>query len=266
MTPIIMLSGKAGSGKDTVAGFLAGYGAQPIAMADPMKRLARVLFGFTVDQLWGGSASRNAPDQNYDPLYLNRGASEGLDHTLRSKVHDTLHSLVGDSGLARDSFNSWYKTVCAHAISQGQLTPRFVLQTMGVEFGRNYNEQLWVDAAKRTAFKLLAGGYTYDREQGLILSPDAIGPLFVVITDGRFRNELLAVLAVAGETVKITRYTDESLTAKAGVVGHSSESELMGIPNTFYTHSIDNNGTMEELEVRVNTLFHRINDRISPIL
>jgi hypothetical protein len=62
--PIIMLSGQAGSGKDTVAHFLVkNHGAVSIAQADPMKRLAMKLFGFSEETLWGPSERRNDEPQ-----------------------------------------------------------------------------------------------------------------------------------------------------------------------------------------------------------
>jgi hypothetical protein len=266
LTPLIILSGKAGSGKDTVAGMLASYGMQPIAMADPMKRMAQLLFGFTDDQLWGSSESRNAPVGIDRDIFTKNFENPLSNQAINVQLDTMLQGLIGDPVAAWPTFKAWYKGVCIHALELNGITPRYVLQTLGTEFGRAYNENMWVDGAKRTAFKLLAGGHAYTKEKGLVRAGEIVPPTFVVITDGRFRNELLAVLAVAGETVKITRKTDEAATARAGVLGHSSEKELLGIPENFYTHSIENNGTLKELEARVNGLYHRLCDRTSPIL
>lgn len=69
---IIGLCGLAGSGKDTAADFLIqDHGFVRIALADPLKRICRDVFQFTDDQLWGPSASRNAPDLRFlqtDPV------------------------------------------------------------------------------------------------------------------------------------------------------------------------------------------------------
>lgn len=266
MTPIIILSGKAGSGKDTVAAMLAGYGMQPIAMADPMKRIAQLLFGFTEEQLWGSSEARNAPVGIDRDIFTENFENPLSDPAVNARLDTILQGLIGDTASAWPYFKIWYKSVCIHALELNGITPRYVLQTLGTEFGRSYNENMWVDGAKRTAFKLLAGGHVYTREKGLVRKSDTVGPPFIVITDGRFRNELLAVLAVAGETVKITRKTDEAATSRAGVLNHSSEKELLGIPEGFFTHSIDNNGSLKDLEARVNGLYHRLCDRTAPIL
>ena len=63
---VIGLAGKAGSGKSTVARHLVKqYGYVEIALADAVKRIAKQLYGFTDEQLWGPSEARNAPDLRY---------------------------------------------------------------------------------------------------------------------------------------------------------------------------------------------------------
>jgi len=70
---VLGLSGLAGSGKDTVAGFLRVYGFLSMALADPMKEFCRSIFDFSHEQLYGPSQFRNAPDPRYlrpDGTYL----------------------------------------------------------------------------------------------------------------------------------------------------------------------------------------------------
>lgn len=63
---LIGISGLAGSGKDTVADFLVNdHGFTKVALADPLKRIARDVYDFTEEQLWGPSENRNAPDPRY---------------------------------------------------------------------------------------------------------------------------------------------------------------------------------------------------------
>jgi hypothetical protein len=63
---IIGISGRAGSGKDTVGGFLrADHRFVSIAFADPMKRFCADLFDWDEEQLWGPSDLRNEPDLRY---------------------------------------------------------------------------------------------------------------------------------------------------------------------------------------------------------
>lgn len=55
-----------GSGKDVVADILmAERNFAKVALADPMKRFCRELFGFTDEQLWGASEKRNEPDARF---------------------------------------------------------------------------------------------------------------------------------------------------------------------------------------------------------
>lgn len=63
---IIAFAGEAGVGKDTAANVLVReYGFFPLALAEPLKNIAKDVFDFSHDQLWGPSSSRNAPDPRY---------------------------------------------------------------------------------------------------------------------------------------------------------------------------------------------------------
>lgn len=71
---IISLTGNMGSGKDTMADYLVKeYGYVKISMADPFKRIAKDIYEFTDEQLWGPSSARNQEDKRYlrpDGSYL----------------------------------------------------------------------------------------------------------------------------------------------------------------------------------------------------
>lgn len=63
---IVGISGKAGAGKDTIAGRLVDvHGFTKLAWADPMKRFCRDLFAFTDDQVWGSIEEKAKPDPRY---------------------------------------------------------------------------------------------------------------------------------------------------------------------------------------------------------
>jgi hypothetical protein len=63
---IIGVSGKAGSGKDTIAKYLHDeYGFATLAFADPMKAFCAELFDWSYDQLWGPSELREQVDQKW---------------------------------------------------------------------------------------------------------------------------------------------------------------------------------------------------------
>jgi hypothetical protein len=265
-TPITILSGQAGSGKDTVAGFMVkNHGAIAIAQADPMKALAKVIFAFTDDQLWGPSQSRNAPDPRYDyaDSWFNAKAHFSQSYYPQNWVKDLLGEHV-DVYEQVKQLERWFDDVYKATVGQGkQLTPRLVLQTLGTEWGRRQGDRdMWSNYALKIARALLGGGWKYNRECGLVPAPDAIGPERVVITDGRFRNELINVRMMGGTTVRIDNpHVDSSAVEKAGVAGHASEKEQKSIPPHFYTHFLFNDKSkgLAEVEERVAALIKIIN-------
>lgn len=63
---IIGITGNMGVGKDTMADYVvAKYGFVKISMADPMKRIAKEIYEFSDEQLWGPSEFRNQEDKRY---------------------------------------------------------------------------------------------------------------------------------------------------------------------------------------------------------
>src|SRR3989344_3584813 len=66
MSKIISLTGNMGVGKDTMADYMVEkYGYVKISMADPMKRIAKEIYEFSDEQLWGPSQARNQDDTRY---------------------------------------------------------------------------------------------------------------------------------------------------------------------------------------------------------
>jgi hypothetical protein len=64
---IIGVTGQAGVGKDTFAEYMVKkHNFVRIALADPMKRIARQVWDFSPKQLWGPSEERNKPDGRYE--------------------------------------------------------------------------------------------------------------------------------------------------------------------------------------------------------
>ena len=63
---IIAFAGYAGSGKSTAAAHLVSrHGFREVALADPMKLFCRLVFGFSIEQLYGPSSARNAVDPRW---------------------------------------------------------------------------------------------------------------------------------------------------------------------------------------------------------
>lgn len=222
---IIGLLGQAGSGKDTVADILVkDHGFAKVAFADPLKRICKDVFDFTDEQLWGPSEKRNAPDERY-----HRGFGAGQNE-------------FGDQ------------------VSSPFLTPRYALQQLGSEWGRNCYPNVWAEYALRIAKLLLNDeerDYLYTAQAGLHdpqprhnLRREAAARPYkgVVISDVRFKNEVDAITKAGGMVWKINR-------AKAGLTGaagtHVSETEQLSIPDNLFRVVLDNNDTLEALAIHV---------------
>ena len=217
---ILGISGLAGSGKDTFARFLVeDHGFVVVSLADPLKRICRDVFDFSDEQLWGPSEKRNEPDFRYP----------------REKCH----------GCQTCEFR------CDHYL--GYLTPRYALQRIGTEWGRDCYENIWVEYTMRTARKLLdpmsgdvSSALGYNPKQGIV--PWNRGkPKGVAIPDVRFRNEIEGIRAAGGKLVRIRR-PGAGLSGAAGV--HASEAEQAGIPDDVFDLVVENTGTLEELRAK----------------
>lgn len=217
---ILGISGLAGSGKDTFAKFLAeDHEFTVLSLADPLKRICREVFAFTDDQLWGPSEKRNQPDPRYP----------------RQKC----------AGCQTCAFT------CDHYY---HLTPRYALQQLGTEWGRDCYPNIWVEYAMRTAATLLRDpddGFVphYNRWRGLTFQP--LGPYSlskgVVIPDVRFRNEIEGIRAAGGKVVRIRR-EQSGLAGDAAM--HASEREQAEIPDSEFDLVVQNDGTLEELRAK----------------
>lgn len=266
-TPIILLVGKAGSGKDTVGKILAEHlHGLTIAQADPMKRFAMVVFQFSDTQLWGPSSARNAYDDRYETPERWAYARSRLEAFAPEWLEDVLPDLTEvERAAAFTKLRNWFDGVVAHyttaflsgAETGANPTPRYVLQTLGTEWGREFSRNMWLDYAKRTATAILGGGYFYTATEGLLPAPENYDA--VVITDGRFRNEIVGVAGIGGIVLRVDRGADGGeATAAAGIAGHKSEAEMNTVPLHFFHGVIDNNGTIPETRRDVKSFINEL--------
>lgn len=262
---IILVAGAAGSGKDTVAGFVTKHlNAVTIAQADPMKRFAQNAFGFSRDQLWGPSEFRNGIDprlDNSEDLGVWMGAgdyvtSEGCKSWLRGLLKQGKSEVSLED--AHRALLEWYYECHGKRLK----TPRAILQTFGTEYGRTLHEDLWSNVAMTTARRLLVGGVVYHPTSGMIATPNP-APDMVLITDGRFRNEVLNVQSQNGFAVRVVNPAQSSAGAaveKAGIKGHVSEAELNSMPDHFFNLVIvnDKEKGLDHLESVVKETFYTV--------
>ena len=231
---IVGICGLAGSGKDTAADRLVKkHGFVKVSLADPLKRYCKEVYDFSDEQLWGPSQFRNAPDLRYPRTELNQNVPPSENMTY--------------------------------------LTPRYALQKLGTEWGRDCYDNTWIDLGIRTAQKLLNGGkphYYYSAQKGLWecpcwndtrpyqTHPHGIVPKVpgVVIPDIRFKNEVAAIKAAGGELIQIIRL-GSGLEGEAAA--HRSETEQLEIPIEAFDFRINNSGTMEMLLQAVDDFWER---------
>lgn len=257
--PVILLIGKAGVGKDSVAAELATKkNVVCLAQADPIKRLAKLLFDLDDQALYGPSEERNKPIAD---LCLRARASDYTSH--RHKVERVACSFFRGLGLEVDPLRIEiallkYVNDVENKAEREPVTTRYILQTLGTTWGRGLHPDVWTEYAIKTATKLLEGNHTYDQKTGLTYTSGSYYSL-VVITDGRFRNEILKAKSLGCRIVKIERQTHLSQQAQtSGVIGHQSEVELDTIPGNWIDERILNDGSLEDLQGRVQKFYSRL--------
>lgn len=219
---IVGISGLANSGKDTVADILVQERSfLKISLADPLKRIVRDVYDFSVDQLWGPSGNRNAPDLRYQ-----------REHSL------TQVNGIHMCACCSQKFDLDMDDMC-------YLTPRYALQKIGTECGRHLYKNTWVDLCLRTANQVIKHGAFYTQQEGLRRRQDGDQQVKgVVIPDMRFWNEIEAIDAADGRTVRVSRQS-AGLKGSAGL--HSSEQEQLDIPEEKFSVVFYNNQTLEDL-------------------
>lgn len=224
---IIGLSGKAGSGKDTVGDYIAKkYNFAKMAFADPVKRTARMLFDFSDEALWGPSDKRKELNYKYK---------------LPQKYQTS----------DNPSFTKY-------------LSARTVLQKLGTEFGRECYENIWVDLVLKDVYAIEKEPrdnfhcvYNYrtglDRTRKRILNPYN----GVIITDLRFFNEVAAVKSADVSESIVIKIVRDKINKNDEFRSHISETELDEIPDSEFTHIIENNSSLESLKEKIDNIIKK---------
>lgn len=107
----------------------------------------------------------------------------------------------------------------------GGKTPRFAMQTIGTDWGREMiSGSLWIDIA-RSRIEAALNENKYD---------------MIVLTDIRFNNEAILINKLGGLIVDISR--------KDNPHAHSSHISESGISNEFVDVTVENNGSLEEFK------------------
>jgi hypothetical protein len=279
MAHIIGVSGKAGSGKDTVGKYLVDHhGFIAMSLADEMKRFCKQVFGFTDDQLWGPSASRNAVDERF----LGDAAWDGAAEVLANIGPQWCEMLATPSMAHNEDFSVperwygrlevWFEGLRTASTIRG-LSPRVALQTIGTEWGRSCDMNVWIDATVSIAKLALMGGCWYTREGGVETIPKRVErehtmvgdpppvPNGVVIPDVRFRNEIWGIQHSGGKVIRVKR--SGIVLAPVGVAGHASEAEMDSIQDEVFDYVLDSPEGLEFLFIHLKSFLPPILEKLS---
>ena len=110
------------------------------------------------------------------------------------------------------------------------ITPRITLQIIGTEFGRKIlGQNIWIEVLKNKISK--------NKNKNIIIS------------DIRYENEAQFIRDNKGILIRVSKSNLEFNLSET----HSSEMELYNIKED---HSIENNGTIEQLEQQIINLFN----------
>lgn len=212
---LVGISGFAGSGKDTIANYLVErYSYQKTSLADPIKRACREIFGFSDDTLWGPSHMREALDTRYP--FSGRSPADGF------QMHE----------IALSEYEWWIDPRSGQKYPK-YLSARICLQTLGTEFGRRLDSDLWIKSCLR---------YIGDS-----------GTSRWAIPDVRFRNEMDHIRSAGGVLIRVCREGQRSL--------HQSEQEMADIPDTHFDFVIQNFGSLSSLHEKVDSVMSAIYTR-----
>ena len=189
MPLLIIPIGVAGSGKSTAASYIRdlaiqqGLTASEAAFAAPIKAFCHDLFRFTESAVYGSSQDREEEFDIYCDLWTWEAARVWLALSADEFVSECWPNATPDFWLrARKALDVWFDDLMAECTwewvmtEQGRrlrrqrgLSARRALQTLGTEWGRELDADVWINCLKRNV--------------------EASADDVVVLSDARFFNE-----------------------------------------------------------------------------
>jgi hypothetical protein len=259
---IIGISGKIGSGKDTIGKIIQfltdknklsleeGLGLVEYnstweikKFAGKLKQIVSILTGISVEDLEKQEVKDRVLGEEWDKLQVTY--SDGYDEVVEIfPINFDFNTLLDAKG----------RTAYIHKKEALKMTVRQLLQEIGTEAMRNViHPNIWVNALF-VDYKKEAINWDSDGNTTVESFPNWI------ITDLRFPNEMQAVKDRGGITIRVNnpyiRYSDGSYRAKSKMMGdfdnkHPSETAL---DNAEFDYTIENNGTIEDLVEKVRVI------------
>lgn len=131
---------------------------------------------------------------------------------------------------------------------------RVMMQTLGTEWGRVLNENVWVNLVGKK-WDWVQRGCPFDTPVGEVsnvwLGDVPISSQGMVLSDVRFNSEAEWIRDHGGLVVYIHRDAEKQV----GVLGHASE---LGICPTLVDYTVDNNGTLSQLYQNLENLIIKV--------
>ena len=260
---IIAISGKIGSGKDTIAKIVQwlmyeNYFSHPSKaipfkpdmvipyipnqfqnkkFAGKLKDIVCLLIGCTREELENPDFKNTKLGKEWTryAYAIGSGTKDG-------------QRTMWDMTCTKEKYEEEYRINWQTAYKQ-DMTPRWLLQLLGTEAARDVvHRNVWVNALFADYIPTLISG---SREEG----DKTIYPNWI-ITDCRFPNEAQAVKDRGGIVIRVNRY---DITGQ-GKLSNEHDSETALDDYDYFDYVIDNFGTIEELIEKVKNVL--INEKI----
>jgi hypothetical protein len=226
---LIGINGVSKSGKDTLADMLSPFKSVKVALADEMKRLTRKVYpAMTIEHLWGPSEKRN---------------EKILEYPRKNHVFTKGEEILRECACCGEK-NDVEAPQC-------YLTPRYALQMLGTEWGRNNYLDTWVEILLGNAVAILSRGFSYKAPSGVLWEmalPKHAWYEIVAVPDIRYKNEMEAIRANGGKLWRIKRAGSG---LKGAMAKHNSETEQLEVPDEYFDLIFDNNSTLEALQMHL---------------
>ena len=272
---LIGISGKIGSGKDTVGGILQFLSLDSktfkITTGDI---LADMSYDFYTANNYSPFKIKKFADKLKDIVCLLIGCTkeqledrEFKEKELGEEWNRTIYEIIdSDDTVLKESFykepllefdlpyyeDYHHRVVDLIEFRDIPITPRLMLQLLGTEAGREIiHPNIWVNAlfADYKSYNILKEPIDGFREKFTIL--DSKYPNWI-ITDVRFPNEAQAIKDRGGILIRIEREDLNNFTKKFPDTVHESEIALDDYKDWDYV--IDNNGSLKDLVEKVRAL------------
>jgi len=233
MRDIVVMTGRAGAGKTSIAMYLhEGLGYRRVRFAEKLKAMARAL-GLNEDEIEGHLKEVPCSKLTFDNLcnMFESDPFKALGVDLGGNPSEPVELLGGHT--ASYCMFSFLHVVllCISKAGPEGATPRSLMQMIGTDWGRKLiREDLWIDLWRREIAKV----------------PEDVT---VVIDDCRFPNEHAECLA-QGNTI-VFRVERDAPSALAGEVEKTHESEAYRLPADYV---VDNNSTILDAAESVRSL------------